>query len=166
MIKKLILILCLLVIASSSALASEMIAGFDKDKDLPMLNEELRRLKVDNVTRVLLWYISGEQETGTDVSARIIIPFPGKIIKAKAYLATAPTAASFLIDINLNGTTLWGSSGKLTILATENSATALTSFDDTAVVEDDYFTVDIDQVGSTEEGEDLTIQLHIEEVLQ
>ena len=166
MIKKLILITLLLAFASSSALASEMIAGFDKDKDLAILNEELRRLKVDNVTRVLMWYISGEMAAVTDASARITIPFPGKIIKAKAYIETAPTAADLLIDINLNGTTLWASSGKLTITATENSATDLTSFDKTAVVEDDYFTIDIDQVGSTEEGEDLTIQLHIEEVLQ
>ena len=154
------------MLLSSVAFASEIIAGFDKDKDLPVLNEELRKLRTKDVTRVLLWYVSGEQETGTNVSARITLPFDGKIVKAKAYLATAPTGANFLIDINLNGTTLWASSGKLTVLATENSATALTSFDKTTVFEDDYFTIDIDQIGSTLPGEDLTIQLHIEETLQ
>ena len=48
MIKKLILITLLLAFASSSALASETIAGFDQDKDLPILNEELRRLRNDS----------------------------------------------------------------------------------------------------------------------
>ena len=163
--KKVVLVFMLLALPINS-FAIEPIAGFDKDKDLPILNEELRKLKVKDVTRVLLWYIAGEQATGTNVSARIIPPFPGKIIKATAYIATAPTGADLLIDINLNGTTLWASSGKLTIAASANAATAKTAFDNTAVAIDDYFTVDIDQIGSTVAGTNLTIQLHIEEKLR
>ena len=163
-----IIIASLLLIAANLAFAGETIAGFE-DEDLPVLNEELRQI-INNQnnsditqTRVLLWFVSGDLETGTTTSAKITIPFAGTITKALAVVKTAPTGAALIVDVNLNGTTLWAS-GKLTVSATATSGNK-TTFDTTAVAIDDTLDIDIDQIGSTIVGANLTVQLHITETV-
>ncbi len=162
--KKFIIVFLLLL--APFCFAAEQIVDFEENS-VPVLNELLRKsgksiYNLEQRPRVLLWYISGTLVAGTDASARIILPFNGKIIKASAYATTAPTGATVIIDMNLNGTTLWAS-GKLTIAISANAATDKTVFDTTTVSTDDYLTVDIDQIGSTVAGADLAIQLHITE---
>lgn len=147
-----------------NSFADEVITDFDA-KSVPVLNEELREIrgklpKQNTQTKTLLWYVGGDLEVETNASARIDVPFSGTIIEATAQIKTAPTGASVIIDINKNGTTLWAS-GKLTITATSTSGSK-TTFDAVSVNEDDYFTLDIDQIGSTLPGSDLTVQLMID----
>jgi len=110
--------------------------------------------------RSIIWFEPGDAGTGTDISAYIKIPFNGVLSKAFARVKTAPVDADIIIDINKNGTTLW-TSDKLTISDGANSGNK-TVFDNYSVGIDDYFTIDIDQVGSTTAGEDLTIMLDME----
>lgn len=100
--------------------------------------------------------------TGTNKTNEIIVERAGKIVKAFIYAKTAPTGADLIVDINKNGTSIWNSTqaNRLKLVATNSSGTA-TSFDTTTVAEADRITIDIDQVGSTISGQDITVSLLI-----
>jgi len=85
------------------------------------------------------WYVDGDWE----------------IISSEAYVETVPSDASVIIDLNVNGTTIF-SSTKLVIADGANSGTgaAMTT---TTLADGDRFSLDIDQVGSTIAGSDLYI---------
>jgi len=85
------------------------------------------------------------------------------IIKAYAAVKTAPTGQAILIDINIGGTSIWASTqaNRLTIAASALTGTQ-TSFDTSALTDGGLLTVDLDAVGSTIAGADLTIQLKCE----
>lgn len=83
-----------------------------------------------------------------------------QIVSVSAMCGTAPTGASILVDVNNSETqqSIFTGPGRPEILATE--------FDSGEVVPNDiwvnageYLTVDIDQVGSTVAGEDLTVMI-------
>lgn len=79
----------------------------------------------------------------------------------RAAVNTAPTGAALIVDVNKNGTTLYtGGTGRPSIAAGANSANgnspAVTTFD-----ANDYLTVDVDQVGSTIAGADLTVTVRL-----
>jgi hypothetical protein len=104
--------------------------------------------------------ITGTLTTGTNLTNAHIIIGAQTVTKAYAYVKTAPTAADLIIDINLNGTSIWATTqaNRLTVSAGDTEATQ-TSFDTTALSDEDVITVDIDQVGSSVSGADLTIVL-------
>jgi hypothetical protein len=104
--------------------------------------------------------ITGTLTTGTSVTNAHVVIGAQTVTKAYAYVKTAPTAADLIIDINLNGTSIWATTqaNRLTISAAGTEATQ-SSFDTTALSDEDVLTVDIDQVGSSVSGADLTIVL-------
>ena len=112
--------------------------------------------------KVLLWFIQSAISTGTRKSARIIVPFAGTIKKWRINAKTPPAGADILVDINKNGATLWGTNQgnrvKCVAAAEDGSGS---SFDTTAVAADDFFDIDIDQVGSSTPGSDVTVELEI-----
>lgn len=90
------------------------------------------------------------------------VPFAGTLTGVSASVATAPTGAAIIIDVNRNGNSVL--STKLTIDATEEtSATASTpavidgAQDDFAA--DDEVTIDFDQAGSTIAGKGVKVVL-------
>lgn len=103
---------------------------------------------------------------GTDLdlisSYPIYAPFSGTIKRVIGVVNTAPTGADLIIDINIDGTSIWNTTqaNRLTISASSSSGTQ-TSFDTTSVTEGDVITIDIDQIGSTIAGQDLTVQIEI-----
>jgi hypothetical protein len=110
--------------------------------------------------RILVWG-AGYPAVGTKVSATYTLPWAGTITKAYANVVTAPSGAAILIDINRNGTTIWSTqSNRLTIADGATSGTQ-TSFNTTAVFENDVITMDIDQIGSSASGVRLTVELVI-----
>lgn len=71
----------------------------------------------------------------------------------------APTGASIIVDINKNATTVFpAQAGRPTIAASAN-ASAEVAPQVSAVAAGEYLTVDIDQVGSTIPGGDLTVMV-------
>lgn len=102
--------------------------------------------------------IAGTLTTGTSLTPAMYVIATQTITKVYAYVKTAPTGASILIDINKNGTSIWNTTpaNRLTISAAAQSGTQ-TSFDTTSLAEGDILTFDIDQVGSTVAGADITI---------
>jgi hypothetical protein len=98
----------------------------------------------------------------TDADAlRAAIVTTGTIVKVFAKVRQAPTTQSILIDLHLNGTTIWSTqASRVAIAAAANSGTQ-TTFNTTAVTEDDYLTCNIDQVGTGTAGADLTVFVKI-----
>jgi hypothetical protein len=80
----------------------------------------------------------------------------------RASVGTAPTGASIIIDIKVNGTTIFTTqANRPTIAASAFASAYVTNMDITAVASGAYVTVDVAQVGSTIPGSDLTVQLEV-----
>src|SRR5581483_10147938 len=86
-----------------------------------------------------------------------------KVVKAltisgiKAKVATATTGASVIVDVHKNGTTLFTTQGNRPTIAASATSSASEVPDVTALAVGDVITVDVDQVGSTVPGADLTV---------
>lgn len=92
--------------------------------------------------------------TGTQ---RLYVERSGTISVARASVGTPSTGSAVLVDINKNGTTIL--SAPISIAAAAYTATGTISVSN--VVSGDYLTVDIDAVGSTTPGANLTVTLNI-----
>jgi hypothetical protein len=98
-----------------------------------------------------------------------VVPYPVKggtfqIQTVAARCTTAPTGASVIIDINKNGTTIYGTqSNRPTIAASSNNAT-VGAHDATTVTDGDWLTMDIDQVGSTIAGANLGVVVRMQRI--
>lgn len=80
----------------------------------------------------------------------------------RASVGTAPTGASILIDVNVNGTTIFTNQGnRPTIAVSGNTSGKVTNMDVTTVANGSYMTVDIDQTGSIVAGSNLTVQVEV-----
>jgi len=139
------------------------ITGFE-DKDLTALNEALRGLDKDKI-KTIMWFIAGDPLTiGTDKSAYIVLDFNCLILAAYARAKTAPTGADFIIDINKNGSTIWATQGNRLKIVAGTSTGSQTLFDTKKLSTGDYLTVDVDQIGSSVGGSNVTIQLKVQEL--
>lgn len=93
--------------------------------------------------------------TGT---SRFYVEDNTSISKVRISVGTAPTGSSITVDVNKNGTTIFtNQANRPTIAAGNHTATATPSV--TALAAGDYLTVDIDSVGSTTPGADLTVSV-------
>ena len=78
------------------------------------------------------------------------------VSKCYAYAKTAPVGSSLTFDINKNGsTTIF--SAPFSITTTNNAASTTSIAAAGTVAEDDFFTVDIDAVGSGTAGSNVTV---------
>ncbi len=86
----------------------------------------------------------------------------GVIVAVRAYLNTAPTGGTtFKVDVNKNGTTIYGTqANQPTWTASANTAT-VSSHSVTTFADGDRFSCDIDAIGSTVAGSDLTVTLWV-----
>jgi len=93
--------------------------------------------------------------TGT---SRFYVEDAATISVVRASVGTAPTGSPILVDVNRNGTTIFtNQANRPTIAAGTHTDTATPAV--TALVAGDYLTVDIDGVGSTNPGADLTVSV-------
>lgn len=82
----------------------------------------------------------------------------------RASVNTSPAGSAITVDVNKNGTTIYTTqSARPSIAAAANSATgnspAIANFD-----AGDYMTVDIDTVGSSDPGADLTVVVRLRKI--
>jgi len=95
--------------------------------------------------------------------ARITIPYNATILKAYIVAGTGPVGASVILDINQNGTSIWNSTPANRLTIADGSTTgSQTAFDTATIIEGDILTVDVDQVGTTTAGGDVTAQLKVQ----
>ena len=100
--------------------------------------------------------------TGADKIGRIYVTVTGTIVEVNASVKTAPSGTSIICDINKNGSTIWSTQANRIIIADGSNTGTQTTFDTTTVTSGDYFTIDVDQVGSTTPGAKLTVRLALQ----
>jgi len=74
-------------------------------------------------------------------------------------VGTAPTGASLIVDVNKNGTTMFSTQGNRPTVAISGFTDTSSVPDVTSIAAGDYLTIDIDQIGSTIPGSNLTVQV-------
>lgn len=80
----------------------------------------------------------------------------------RASVGTAPTGAAIIIDVKVNGTTIFTTqANRPTIAIGTNASGYVTNMDVATVAAGSYVTIDVAQVGSTIPGSDLTVQLEV-----
>jgi len=70
---------------------------------------------------------------------------------------TAPTGAAVIVDVNIDGTTIFTTQANRPQIAASAYAGSSSDIDVTAWEDGSYLTIDVDQVGSTLPGSDLTV---------
>ncbi len=78
------------------------------------------------------------------------------LVSCMAAVGTAPTGSSIQVDVNKNGVSVLASPLSIAAGANTSSVTTPTT---TAMTATDYLTVDVDSIGSTEPGRDLTVRI-------
>lgn len=92
----------------------------------------------------------------------VLSPLNLTIIGVKIKILTAPTGADLIVDINKNGTSIYTTqSSRPTIAAGENTGEVVLP-DVVALAEDDILSIDIDQVGSSDAGANLIVDIECE----
>jgi len=121
------------------------------------------QLQTSNITKVLPYSYLGNvvvnigtfrlyNDTGTTWT----------ITGVRASVGTAPAGAAIIIDVNKNGTTIFTTqANRPTIAAAANTSGNVTNADVTTIAAGEYLTIDIDQIGSTTAGADLTVQIEV-----
>lgn len=115
--------------------------------------------KLISVNRAFSWYVSGTLVTGTNNGPRYVAPQALTIVKVWLIVRTAPTGADLTIDIHKNGTTIWSTQGNRAKVVAGATTGNTTTFNTTALAAGDYLDLDIDVVGSSVAGVDLTVVL-------
>lgn len=102
----------------------------------------------------------GNLETGVNITLAILTPCALTINHVRCYAKTAPVGSSIIVDINKNGTTIFTTqANRPTISDGENKGSSSPTPDVTSLAEGDVITLDIDQVGSSTAGADLTVEV-------
>jgi hypothetical protein len=99
--------------------------------------------------------------TATAGTARLYVPFNCTVTNVRASVGTAPTGASAIFDVHLDGTTVFtNQAGRPTITAT--NFTDLTNVPDvTSISANSYLTLDCDAIGSTVAGADALVVVEV-----
>ena len=98
--------------------------------------------------------------TGTGVAQFIALracTFMGS--RATSGVGKAPTGADIILDVNLNGTTMYSTQANRPKVTAGSTYGAFATPNTTAIAAGDLITIDVDQVGSTLPGGVVTIVL-------
>jgi len=90
-------------------------------------------------------------------------PGPMTVAEVYARIKTAPVGADAILDVNMNGVSILDGD-KLTIADGTTTVTAVPTT--TAVVKNDYFTMDTDQRGTTTSGAGLVVHVRCKQYVQ
>src|SRR5919199_3782521 len=121
-------------------------------------------IALGNHTHTLTFSLTSFFKTGTIATTtgtqRLPIDGTYTIVGTRVMVGTAPTGADLIVDVNKNGTTIYSTqANRPTIAAGSNAGGPGSAPDVTALAAGDYLTVDIDQVGSSVAGSDLTVSV-------
>jgi hypothetical protein len=111
------------------------------------------------IKTTLSFAVVGTLAVGTDKAPTILAPCTLTIVKVKLVVKIAPTGAAIIVDVNKNGTTIFTTQANRPQIAISGTTGDSGTPDVTALAETDKLTIDIDQVGSTIAGADLTVEV-------
>lgn len=81
-----------------------------------------------------------------------------------AMVNTAPTGATLIVDVNKNGTSIYGTQANRPTFAVSATSATVGAHTATTVTDGDYLTVDVDQIGSTVAGADLVVVVRLQRI--
>lgn len=119
--------------------------------------------RIDDTDHYVVFAKSGTLAVTTGTH-RFYVQKAHKILEVEASVGVAPTGASVIVDVNKNGTTVHTTQGNRATIAASTFVDAATDVEVNTLADGDYLTVDIDQVGSTLPGEDLTVVIRLRRV--
>ena len=111
------------------------------------------------IKTTLSFAVVGTLAVGTDKAPTIVAPCTLTIVKVKVVVKTAPTGSSIIVDVNKLGTTIFTTQGNRPEIAIGETQDDSGTPDVASLAEGDKITIDIDQVGSTDAGADLTVEV-------
>jgi hypothetical protein len=117
------------------------------------------QMPTGKVKTTLSFAVTGTLTTGTDKAPTLVAPCALTITKAKLVVKTAPTGAAIIVDVNKNGTTIFTTQANRPQIAIGATTGDSGTPDVTSLAEGDKVTIDIDQIGSTIAGADLTVEV-------
>jgi len=121
-------------------------------------------------TGLYVWFdITYAAEGAVEVATgalRFYAPIALTIDKVYIAVNTAPTDASLIVDVHKGGVTIFTDQGKRPTIVTTEFVDESDTPDITALAKNDYVTIDIDQVGSSVAGSDLTVHIRCKQFLQ
>ena len=123
------------------------------------------QMPTGKVKTTLSFAVTGTLTTGTDKAPTLLAPCTLTITKVKLVVKTVPTGAAIIVDVNKNGTTIFTTQANRPQIAIGESTGDSGTPDVTALAEGDKLTVDIDQIGSTIAGADLTVEVVAEQAV-
>lgn len=106
--------------------------------------------------------ISGTQKMRVG-TVRLPIAKASTLLSVMAMAGSAPTGAALIVDVHLSGTTIFTTQANRPEIAVGTQASAEETPDVTAAAAGSYLTVDVDQVGSTLPGDDVTVLVRYRE---
>lgn len=139
--------------AGSRALYAKSTGWFEKD------SAGVERL-LTHAIEVYTFSVTGAVTVATGKS-RMYLEGSYTVETIRVAANTAPTGAALIVDVNKNGTTIFTTQGnRPQVAASANSGTS-NSPDVLTFASGDYITVDVDQIGSTVAGSDLTVTVRL-----
>ena len=103
--------------------------------------------------------------TGTDKNLLPLeAPFGLTIVEVRLRVKTAPTGAAIIVDLNVNGVTVFTTQANRPTIAAGASTGVSTAVDLRSLAKGDNLTIDIDQIGSTVAGGKLMVEVVCEQV--
>jgi len=121
------------------------------------------KMPTAKVKTTLSFAVVGALSVGTDKAPTLLAPCTLTIVKVKLVVKTAPSGAAIIVDVNKNGATIFTTQANRPQIADGQTTGDSGTPDVTALSEGDKLTIDIDQVGSTTAGADLTIEVVCEQ---
>jgi hypothetical protein len=111
--------------------------------------------------------VSGTLSVGTNSSfafpMQTDVSKPPTVVSCAVRVKTAPTGQSIKVDFNKNGTTIFSNQSNRPEIAVSTNLSDDKTPDITTMAQDDVFTIDIDQVGSTIAGADLVAVIKVKQ---
>jgi len=111
---------------------------------------------VDLHVETIAYALAGNLAVKTG-ALRLPVTQPGILIDSRVMVDTAPTGASAIFDVLLNGTTVYGTATNPTIAIAANDSGFAPVDVGSVVAVGDYLTINIDQIGSTVPGADVVL---------
>lgn len=114
----------------------------------------------DATKRMFVFNVPGELFVGTNVAPLLHLDAADYVFdEVRIAVKTAPQGASIIVDVNLGGTTIFTTQANRPTIAAAATAGTSGAPDVTTGALNSSITIDIDQVGSTTKGSDLSVML-------
>lgn len=136
------------------------LGNVDNTSDAAKPVSTAQQAALDLKTEAHTFSVSGAVATATGAH-RLYVEGNYTIVSVRASVGTAPTGASLIVDVNKNGTTIFTTQSNRPTIAASGNTDLADAIEVSSLASGDYLTVDVDQVGSTVAGANLTVTVQL-----